>query len=843
VITTIRIDEWLRDVDDPVAALALLGLGIDRGELGAAAVDAELGLRQPPPVRWTLTDENFEHRTEVPPDVLAVEPGFQLRLAVQTDALHREIVPRLLETPNVTSAFLAVGRPAGSLRRRAWHWPLRIGLMGYSRDAAAELPAAMVRSSVPRLLDIRRIEDEPDAVDVLIVNGPLAEAVALITQLRPVANLVVVLDQLTERSPMVEALLATARAATSAVGSAVAPPAKLPELIESLLVEASHAEPLDVALTRAAGPGLLLYAEPEAMQRTALPQIALHAAKEFGRASFALPSPEPLRLLVDAANGAFLGEGHEATAIANIVDDVERELGHLDAPRWCQARVGADNVLRRGSNEVEFFIGPDETGALTAPTPFHDEELPWDDDADAFQLTVLFVPLTDPLVAQEAELELPRFGRSPSLRFELDVKSANATVAARIIVLFRSRVLQTAVLRGRAGQEVQLTDLAAFVPDLDELDDRRPFDVALFANDTAGQSLLLRSSGGFTRVSHGDDVKPIAGRFADLLATAATRSSLKLDTKPARTLLIKLAVLGHDLYMTLKDELGSLAGIQRIQVVSARVDFPLPIELVYEREPPNNDAKLCPAYVADPERCTGACNGVDDTTVICPNAFWGMSKTIERHRIVPDAKVDPEGGYLLRVADRPRAGRRDVAIGRIVFGASGRVSTTDSNRLVKALAGAVNAPTWKEWTQALTIDDTHLLVLCPHADYKKLILEIGNANLDRGRIVERYVTGGREVKPFVVLFGCRTAPTPDDPGGFATRFIQTGARAVFHSSTDLLNRHAVELAGRLARRLVDGMDPPQLLSEAMTAFRRQAVADGYLAGLSIAAIGDADWRV
>jgi hypothetical protein len=134
-------------------------------------------------------------------------------------------------------------------------------------------------------------------------------------------------------------------------------------------------------------------------------------------------------------------------------------------------------------------------------------------------------------------------------------------------------------------------------------------------------------------------------------------------------------------------------------------------------------------------------------------------------------------------------------------------------------------------------------VLCPHADYAKHALEIGNANLERGRIAPRYVTGGREVKPFVVLFGCRTAPTPDDPGGFAAHFQRTGARVVFHSSTDLLNAHAVELARRLASRLADGMHPPQLLSDAMTAFRRRAVADGYLAGLAIAAVGDADWRV
>jgi hypothetical protein len=842
---TTRVDEWLRGVDAPLARRALLGLGIERGQFGAAAADARLGLRQPPPVLWSLTEEGFEHQITAAPEDVALNPKFDLRLAVETDALPQEIVRRLLQTPNVASAFLAVRRPAGSLRRRPWRWPLRIGLMGYSRDAAETVRAAVGPSLLPRLLDVRRLEDEPGPVDVLIVKRPLVDAVSRVAQLRPVANLVVILDDATERSPMVEALLATARAATSAVGSALAPPGELPKLIKQLLLEASHAEPLDVALTRAAGPELLLYAESEGMQRAALPEIARHAAGEIRRASFALPSLEPLSAqLVTAAEGAFLGEGHEATAIADIVGVAQPKMAELEATRWCQAYVGTDNVLRRGTNDVEFFIGPTEPDAIAAPTPFRDEELPWEpEQAEGFRLTVLFLPLEESLAAQEAELELPRLGRSPGVHFELEVKPGVATAAARIVVLFRSRVLQTAVLRGRAGRRARLTDLAAFVPDLDELDDRRPFDVALFTNDTAGQSVLLRHSRAYTRVSHGDAVKPIARAMADLLATAATRSSLKLDTKPVRALLVELAVKGHDLYMTFERQLGSFGGAKSIQLVTAGSDFPLPIELVYEREPPDEDAKLCPQYLADPGRCNGACNGVDDTTVICPNAFWGMSKTIERQLVDPSAKVDPDGGYLLRVADRPRRGRRDVAVTRIVVGASGRVDTTESAKLVRALAGAVPAKTWKDLTTELRAYDTQLLVLCPHTDYEKLTLEIGEANLARGRIAPRYVTGGRKVRPFVVLFGCRTAPTPDDPAGFAGRFVQTGARAVFHSSTDLLNTHAIELAQRLAIRLVEGADPPQMLSEAMTAFRRQAVADGYLAGLAIASIGDADWRV
>lgn len=37
--------------------------------------------------------------------------------------------------------------------------------------------------------------------------------------------------------------------------------------------------------------------------------------------------------------------------------------------------------------------------------------------------------------------------------------------------------------------------------------------------------------------------------------------------------------------------------------------------------------------------------------------------------------------------------------------------------------------------------------------------------------------------------------------------------------------------------------PPEMVSDALTEFRRQALRDGYTAALALAAFGDADWRV
>jgi hypothetical protein len=150
---------------------------------------------------------------------------------------------------------------------------------------------------------------------------------------------------------------------------------------------------------------------------------------------------------------------------------------------------------------------------------------------------------------------------------------------------------------------------------------------------------------------------------------------------------------------------------------------------------------------------------------------------------------------------------------------------------------------WDAWEAQLAGQDTQLLVLLPHTDYKKRTLEIAASMLERGRIEPRYVTGERDVDPIVILFGCRTTGTRGSPGGFAASFLEEGACAVFHSAADLRNVHATELARRLAAVLTQPGHRPRMLSDALLEFRRAAVRDGLVPALGIAAFGDADWRI
>jgi hypothetical protein len=845
------VQSWLGTMPEPVAGRALIALGIDPAELGRARAHAEAGLR-PGALRWALSEDQFRHRAPRP-DTLAglVMPGESLRLSVETEATPTAIVERLLGVPEVSSAFIAVERPPEALRRRPWRWPYRIGLVGFTDRAADEVDHGIRRLHLfpDPLLDVHRLEDEPGSVDVLVVQGSLREAVPDLIRLKPVANAVLVLDRPSERWPVLDAELAAARAATSAVASALVSPASLPEMLAGLVYEASHAQPFDVALTTAARDEVLLAAEPDAMAQAALPEVAREMASEVSMATRALRAPPPELAGADqeletAARGAFLGESHEASTIARVRDRVETAMEEVQQERWCQARVGADNVIHRGTNPVSVFIGELEEGALAAGV-VDEKELPWDEERAAwFRLTVLFVPLAPAGEPQQAELDLPRFGRSSDARFELAVADdVDELVIARIVVIFRNRVLQTGLLRGNVGEPVKLEEVAAVVPSLQALDDRRAFDVALLANDANGVAALIGHSNSHTFVGALPSFEAFGKQVGDELAKAIRVKPTKkgLESESARKLLIELANIGQDLYGVLEENLASVANASRIQLVTASGAWFLPIEVLYPRAAPDDDATICSQYLADTSTCDGKCTPEGDSTSICPNAFWGLGKTIERQHF--NLALDPQPGpYALLSRAQPRRGKRDLLVKRTVVGASRRVNDADRDATIGELK-AVAAKSWEEWKDALCAHDTQLLVLIPHTDYNKTTLEIADDALRRSRIEEPQVTGERKVSPVVMLLGCRTTGKVDDPTGFSSRFMLKGARLVFQSSTDLLNVHATEFARRLGGEVIKANRKPKLVSDVLVAFRRSAVRDGFVAAFAISAYGDADWRI
>ena len=858
MIESSAIDSWVRGLDERRAGRAVLALGIETQPLVEARPYGHIEVA--PIMSWSLDKPSFEAVVDEPPARLAGQlPRRTYRVAVSGDVAGADVVQRVRGAPRVLSAFVAVDRPSGSLRRRPWRWPLRIGLLGVDSDEAELFAKTAVKEGrLPKqLVGVRRVEDEPAAVDLLVTPYGLNEATSALVELKTIANAVVVAGEPADRWAVVEGQLATIRAATGAVATIIVPAESLARGVGVVVREMSHGYPLDVAVDMAWNGDAVIWAEVDGLNRSVLPEVSLHLVREAQAAHRALAAaappevPEAATALTTLAAERFLGEAHEASALATVGEELEGALEQVHEERWLQAfvnlgRRGRENRFVAGANRVDVFIGSLEEGALA--TEFDEAGLPWEkEDAEAFRLTVVLVSL-EPLGApRSAEIELPRFGRSETARLGLSIPAGTSEVSARIVVLFRNRILQTAVLSGAIGKSVELKGQAALVQDLGALDDRRGFDLALLANhDARGDGAFLRHSWPKTWVRRSGNLPPIAERIQKKLIKAADLTlSAKLENKKAQALLVELAVQGRDLYNELDSggELGPIADAKTIQVVTAGNDWFLPIELAYEREAPNAGAKVCERYLADPATCTGAkCASAADLDVICPNAFWGLSKTIERLRFDPALEDELLG--RLALVGLPRANRRTLPLEHSVFAASSKVREPRLGSAQKALeAGAKAVASWDEWVKALKGQDTQLLVLLPHTSYAEPSLEISSETLERGRIEQRHVNGGRAVEPVVVLFGCQTLGNRGDPGGFAARFMAMKAAVVFHSLTDLRAAHAAMMAERLSALLRAPGREPRSLSELITEFRRAAVRDGLLAALAVSAYGDAEWRL
>jgi hypothetical protein len=347
-----------------------------------------------------------------------------------------------------------------------------------------------------------------------------------------------------------------------------------------------------------------------------------------------------------------------------------------------------------------------------------------------------------------------------------------------------------------------------------------------------------------TEVAAMPEVEAVTGRLRRVLLQAAFERgrSGRLSARKFRSLLVDLAVEGRDLGTQLSGYLTMLDRLRRIQIVTARSAVFLPLELVYDRAAPDEDARLCPSWAAGGDRCGPWCgSGPHDSTIVCPHAFWGLSRIIERHYISA-SEGTPGGSYLSLVEPSPT--RHQLSVTHATVGASSKVPIAAVKTTLATLdPDARQATTWDDWAEALQTVPSDVLVLMPHTDTQAGTLEISSSILRRGRIGVKHVTGGHDVDPIVMLLGCDTAGSADDPAGFATTFMARKAAVVFASLTMLFNSHAATLAQRLATMLRDPTRDPQPMGDLVRAFRRQAVLDRVLPALSVTAYGDADWTV
>lgn len=803
-----------------------------------------------------------------------------LRLALEGNVIPTEVVPHLLSSRAVDSVVLPAPRPPGAAQPSRWQWPLRIGLIGPTDIDAIRAEVQRAGDLPTELIDVRDIDLEPGTVDLLVVESTLRDTSKQLARLRQDATAVLMIDAASDPWPQVDAQLAHVRALTGAsITALVQFGPSTPDIgviLGRFVANVSHAMPFDVALTYASDRRLLVVGELDHLSQSSLPDLLrsrareldlpmaepppTNGAEEYSEAeppdvehgyAEALPSAGDLDVLAD---GHFVRERYEASAAREIFERMDRAAVRAQGDRFLQAYVGPTdrpvdapqptgpdaNVVRVGQNAVDVFIGLPEAGAISW-APVSNRQLGLTAGIDEVEVTIVMVPLVprgDPVTAS---VMVPKVGRSTSARLILDLPPGRKRVEARIIALRGNRVLQTGVLRATVdGAPATIENMIVLRRDLATLDQRRNFDLSLVLNMATDRSkALIAHSDGHTYVDPMAEVSDIAGRIRGLLIDAAElRGRATTVAKRTREILIELALEGNDLFTTLETRLAKLKDPRRIQIVTARPGHFLPLELVYPRVAPAADADICGSWLAGGQDCGPTCfSGPDDDSVVCPAVFWGLSKVIERHYL----DVDDQNFLLLA---EPTSTRRSLPVTRAVMGASSKVAAADVSATLASLgAAATLVRSWDEWVAALKAHPTDLLMLMPHTDPTKPSLEISGKALRRSRIEPKHVTGMNDVTPVVVLFGCDTSGSQDEPAGYVARFMQKHAGVVFTSLTMLLNTHAAHLSTLLATTLLADRPRKKPLGDLVTEFRRQALQDGTLAALAITAYGDADWTV
>ena len=815
------------------------------------------------------------------------------RLAVSGSVLPTEVIPRLLACPAVGSVVLPVLRAPGALMRRPWVWPLRIGVA--DDELIAQLQALRGNGPVPeQLVAVTDVRVSSRAVDLLVLRATPAEAGEFATARRQVANAVVCVADAPGAWPVIDAQLAMVRAASAAVVTALVPVMSAREIAEQVLLTVrylSHAHPFEVALTAAFQRRILITAETDALAELTLPVLIRRRAEDAridirilsrglqppmaeppgmppmaemappeappmagAEPPVALPEEERARAidlsevesaadeLTEMADGAF---DHESAEASRALDAQARIDAAIDAagaaaPRFLQAYVGpkdAGNVLQPGRNTVSVFVGPTERAALRAEAV--PQQLLFEDPAaTSARITVVLAPLVPVGAAVRAELDVPRVGRSVDVPLEWLLPDAGV-VQARLLLIHRNRVLQTARITGRVGAGAEVTERIVLWDQVGRLDDRRPFDGTIVLNhDANGEPKVVAHADGETTISPMAEIDAVARRIRRRLLEA-TQLTSKADD-PARTkILIAVAAGGSELYRLLRGYLKRFLDAQRIQIVTARSGFFLPLELVYHRPPPDLDATLCPNWVAG-TGCGEHCfTDADDTSIVCPSVFWGMSRYFER-QVVELSDANGTGFTVKTVPVRDAERRRfDTAL----VAASKKVTDAAVKGVLAAL-GVERVKTWDEWAAAIEKSPRDLLLLMPHTDDADATMEISGTPMERVRILESYVTGDDDRShPAVVLFGCDTAGSDEDPAGFANWFMDLGASFVFSTLTMLLARHAASMSEILVRQLRDPARGEQSLGEFVAAYRREAVRGGQISALAVTAYGDADWSL
>jgi len=672
-------------------------------------------------------------------------------------------------------------------------------------------------------------------------------------------------------------------------------------LLNRDLLTLSHLDTTVTALTkslRRLPETTKLLLKRESFDRLGVPDFKLRSYTQ--RMSVPTPPFEPSsaaapRDIADAIDATraryrFDHESGEASAISELHGSVQAQqnaaLRRKTTPRYLQQlsfRKPADQFVEERAGYcvgqpvmVQLLIGAKRPERTTAARVFPEDSLFRQGQAQHRLQVVLHEPrqFDQPLLR---EILLPRVGDSSVAEFVFTPVLAGA-FEARISVLHRGRVLQTQLLHTRvamspaalqeAGSRITLDDETQVRHDWSDLGQRRRFDLAMVLNHSAdGEAMLTGVAGQRAWAKHlGSDIQDIVGSLNTAISAVAHSVADYgdgLDQGENPTLLVSLARDGADLYSLLYlDQLKRLAtggfdpgdeSVAYLQVISARQDAVIPLEFMYDFNPPKPGATVCPQHreALAAGRCPPRCaRSSQPTDHVCPMGFWGLKKVIERHLFDPLALPVDGAEVVLQVEAIDGRDQLDLRAGSLVAH-SKEVQPAEVAGLLRRLGSTLGSQVtlvkdWADWMNAVKTRHPALLVAFPHNEGKarNVLLEIGGNKLYTLGLSPDYVHAGESPPPLVMLLGCDVAGTAQEFSNHIRYFRQAGAAVVISTIATVFGAHAVRVGEAIVAGLAQAGEPGKLrIGEIIRDAKRAALLDSVPMALCVVAFGDADWRL
>ncbi|MCJ7588113.1 MAG: toll/interleukin-1 receptor domain-containing protein [Candidatus Aminicenantes bacterium] len=516
-------------------------------------------------------------------------------------------------------------------------------------------------------------------------------------------------------------------------------------------------------------------------------------------------------------------------------------------------------------------IGLPSPGFTDADTPFPVETLEQkypkevlDQGLPGWRLRVVFYEtFNEKAPAQAAQIQLPESGDSTSAVFSFSAPADRERFQARLVILYKNRILQTGLYAVPVGREGGPTLKIESLLDrhLKDLDRKPGFDAALVFNhgDDGKPGVLGISEAQSVRLPL-ETLQEAADKICEILTEFTTQPDIRRwNDVRIKDMLYALAHQGN----SMADAVGAilpecLRRAARIQVLETRSESFVPIEFFYGRQAPDRDAPLCPRALKGLLR--GACRcdlkeGPQERTVICPLGFWGLNRVIERHRAETPVGPDAQGCFLNTDSGESRESLKPFF--KTLFAASDKVDTEKPGtsravfeELQKLSQESFQAKDWNEWQALILEHKPALLVLIAHTQEdpqaKIPVLEIGRDQfLPSSGIEESYLRPpGTAAEPLVLLIGCSTARSEISFQSFIPRLKRKGASVVLATVAAILGRQAGPMTREFLVQLKKASRRPGAkFGDVLLRVRRRVLAKGRPLALALAAFGDADYLI